>query len=823
MYYGSKGGGRLFQQPEQESDREAPFSHAPCQPHLVYTPYNPYETGPNASGLIFPPGPGRSEEQGDRIASCVVGRRRSLGVVEARSTPDHPDERDVAPKMTQKADRSCKVCRQRRVRCGREYPTCSRCKKRKDDCGYGDDVSVEDVIEGSDQQKVAALERQIASLEHRLRKAEGLPTSRSATIASTSTLRDHDAFPSETSRRTLAASIAQSVPPSLPAAEASALASLVLGESFGLSFGGAEESLSSSTFQRAFTCFLLDAAVLACDTRLAAFSAISSRLPYYKTHLETLDPASQVSVAVLCALGARTTSQPAAFGLPTVLAADGTPDPALFQLAGARREHMCKQLERRARETAWEAGLFAPDNMNDLEALVGLMGLSLHEENNARSARFLIRTTAGAFLDLRQAELESSAASSASQRIALAVLMSDAVHSVHAGAHNLISATALTDYIISAGVDMPDLANPDLLAAVEHRNLASQSWYAVSALLDKVFLYVMSCCRVFNQVLLPRRTTPASALAFLRSLWSLLDQVHNAIQRLQQHLVTSPPTNNNTSHLVDHSILLAVRADDMLVGLIMQIHAFLTREGGGSLEVGTDAELDRMRGESQLRVMKCLRLLAFYCQLHCSSQDKHNVFHLFMQLNTVLPGWPALVHSQLGEATGPENEEFALTDDERDWFRQALELSTFYTSRTLPMLEALSAAQQRPVQHIHTPSGASPHEPLPPTRPSSSHLSGSVTERQQPATDYLPRAADTSAPNYTPAFSPTPDHPSFYTSIPFPLAASGKEGFADGAGQNLTNDSADVRDAFRSVDWSDLSLTPAAGSDDSHCSLEEWM
>lgn len=50
----------------------------------------------------------------------------------------------------------------------------------------------------------------------------------------------------------------------------------------------------------------------------------------------------------------------------------------------------------------------------------------------------------------------------------------------------------------------------------------------------------------------------------------------------------------------------------------------------------------------------------------------------------------------------------------------------------------------------------------------------------------------------------------------------GQSGFADGAPEDLPGGAAATA-AFRSIDWADLSLTPAAGSDGSNGSSDEWM
>lgn len=47
------------------------------------------------------------------------------------------------------------------------------------------------------------------------------------------------------------------------------------------------------------------AASQACDSKHPGFYHLISRIPIYKSRLRNLDPPEQVSVAVLCTLGAR--------------------------------------------------------------------------------------------------------------------------------------------------------------------------------------------------------------------------------------------------------------------------------------------------------------------------------------------------------------------------------------------------------------------------------------------------------------------------------------------------------------------------------------
>ncbi|GAA5848732.1 hypothetical protein JCM8547_004611 [Rhodosporidiobolus lusitaniae] len=771
-----------------------------------------------------------------------------------------------APKISKRADRSCKTCRTRRVRCSREYPVCSRCKKRRDDCNYGEGVYVEETVEGSDQAKISELEGKVASLELQLRSTNASTASRPATSSSAPP-------PAETtfSRRTLPSSIARAVTELLSANESALLSSFIADESTGRpSSSNIDHRLSGAALDDGLTCYLLDATARACDAKLPSFSALTARIAAYKGRLRDLEPAGQVSVAILCALGARTTVHPQVFGIPSVLAADGTPSPPFFLAVGTRRERACQAFEARARETAWSGGLLHPTNAEGLEALVGLVGLCQHEENKSEDVRFLVRQAVGSFIDLRHSELSRTMQyNPACKNLATAIFMADAVTAVQTSKPNLISPAELNDYFATVGLEVPDLNSnlSDIVEAHLHHTTAA----SVTALLDIVFVHVGQCYRVMNQLTSSRRATSSPILGFIRSLWNLLDQKHNAIQRLQQHLVSQNNPilgSEHDPHFLDHAILLAVRADDILVMLVMLVHRYLCvrrddvpywteREG--------DEELERVRAESMLRVFKCLKLLAFYCQLHISSQDKHNVYHVLLQLG-VLPDWTTLVNLRIGQPDGPLSEEFEASDEEGDWFRQALELSCFYSPRAAPILSAFLAAR---AAHM-------PRQPVPPTLPSllfpTTSFSSSANQNspapyqhQQQHQQHLshPQQQQTlPSANTQPVFPPPPpstmydfssSHPqppnSASGSIPFPppqhqhqqprshslpgdlslpftLEMSwGQTGFADGAGEDISGDSTstDVRDAFRAVDWGDLSLTPAVGSDGSSSSLDEWM
>ncbi|GAA6057400.1 hypothetical protein JCM3770_000745 [Rhodotorula araucariae] len=797
-----------------------------------------------------------------------------------------------SPRIVQKADRSCKKCRERRVRCGREFPTCARCKKRRDACSYGEGVYVEETLEGSDQQRIADLESKISSLQIQLRNATSAATPRPSIVSSSSS-------PSPAlTRDSLALAISRALTDLLSPADTAVVSAFVAeeGRTSGHStpsFGSAEFRLASAGLASALTCHLLDTAVRACDSKLPALSAISSRISFFKSKLHELEPHDQVNVATLCALGARTSPHAPCFGISSVTSTEGKPIPALFATAGTRRETMCQTLEKRARETAWATGLFRTQTYEAAEAIAALTMLGLHEENDPEETRWFVRQAVGLFLDLRHSEMLSDTTSSLGRGIGLALFLADAQLAVRCSRPTVISPSDLQDYWATSGLVIPDLVNPKMPDMVDEKLISAMSYNDVRELIDTILFYVYACYRVFAQVTGPaRRSDSSSVLGFIRSLWNLIDQIHNAIQRLQQHLValTAPfPGMDGDPHAVDHVILLSVLADDVLVHLVGYVHRYLLWDRNLALygpEREGDEELDRIRGESSMRVFKCLKLFAFYCQLYCGSQDKHNVFHLLMQL-APLPNWAELVTLRIGQPGGPLTDEFEVNEEEVEWFRVALELSLFYSPRLGPSLEALAAARQKHMskappesqrQAPPFPTHATPHadyapQPPPVSSPTASasslHYAYSQSDSHlSPTAPFtgvfaVPAAAAAQFPPDAPNFSPTssrhgtqqqqpPDLPlgfAFDRPAPTPApsavrrqqqeqeqmqraaphgATAGglpQEGFADGAVEDLAGLATDVRSAFRSVDWADLSLAPApmVGSDGSSGSMEDWI
>ncbi|GAA5860241.1 hypothetical protein JCM3774_000354 [Rhodotorula dairenensis] len=778
----------------------SPASAFPLDPRFPPPPFSAVIPGHTALGA---PTPGDVPAQHNRFDALMnlhaLGSRDAAGPSGGGSGGESSyaamdssnGGAELPPRIVQKADRSCKKCRERRVRCGREFPSCARCKKRRDVCSYGEGVYVEESVEGSDQQRITDLENKIAALQQQLRTATS-STSLPPPPSPASTATPTAASPVALTRESLANEISRHVTEILSLPETATLHNFIAEEAqknHSGAFGSIEQRLASGGLADAVTGYLLDAANQACDSKHPGFYNLISRIPIYKSRIRNLDPPEQVSVAVLCALGARASPHHALFGISTVHAEDGAPCPARFAATGNRREQVCRVLEHRARETAWATGLYRQRTRDALAAVVGLAQLSLHEENAPDDSRCFVRQAAGLFVDIRADELADGAASALGKTLGTAVFLADAYLSTVCAKPSLISPSDLQDYYVTAGFSAPDLVNLTIGDYIEERSRSKFVPHEAADVVKMLMLYVMACYRVFAQVTSPsRRPDPAALIGFVRNLWNIIDQIHNAIQRYQQQLVSLPTPSTGTGlpyspHEIDHAILLAVWADVSLVTLVGHVHNFVqqSREGRHRNLNSTEyVDLERIRSESFMRVFKCLKLLSFYCQLLCGSRDKHNVFHLLAQLSP-LSSWTTLVSLRIGQPGGPTSEEFEVSEEEADWFRMALELSLFYTS-SAAYAHADGVSEPQPI--------SGPGQPQNPTFATPSGL---------------------------------PSMASFSLDM---FDGNGQSGFADGAPADLpgsTAGTANMRTAFRSVDWADLSLTPAAGSDGSNNSADEWV
>ncbi|GAA6012748.1 hypothetical protein JCM10207_005348 [Rhodosporidiobolus poonsookiae] len=627
-------------------------------------------------------------------------------------------------KMTQKADKSCKKCRERRVRCDRHWPTCDRCKKRREHCDWSEGTHVEDIEEGGDAERIAELTAKVSSLERQLKagtpastKSSGaIPLFGSSSSAFTGQQRpgtsgafstgDSPPLPGDNSGAGISAAVQRiwGTGMRMSAQEQDTLVAFLMGHAVNTAELGKRSltwRLGELGMAVSLTGHLLDAALYACCSELPGIKPLADRVDYYKTNLKLLSPAEQCHVAVLCALGARASPHSQLLGMSTIALQDGTPSPPLYLFAGERREMACRQLEERARELCWQYGIIVEPDLAHLDALVGLVQLLIYEEVLPNQSRFFLRNAVGMYQDIRVVALDRDDQTSRDPRHGpgAALFLADAVIAAASSRPSYITTGELDLYFVSDGVPVPDFPGSELrkeLNDILQRPLTRDK---LSDALVTASLWVCGCARLFAQLTTARRPGAASSLPLLKNLWTLIDKVHHAVQELQQLLVSLTAEQvtgcEGDRYALEHFVLLGVRFDSILVDVInlMHVYLFRNRNGPGTWSEKEDDELlMRMRQESELRVRKCLKLSAFYAQLYLQSQDKHLVHHMLMQLE-MLPEWTDMAAQRIGEPNGPTTDEFELTLNELDWLQQALELSSYYTPKAAHRLEKIAQAR----------------------------------------------------------------------------------------------------------------------------------
>ncbi|GAA5899686.1 uncharacterized protein JCM6883_005956 [Sporobolomyces salmoneus] len=660
-------------------------------------------------------------------------------------------------KLVKKADKSCRKCRDRRVRCDRVYPVCDRCRKRREVCNYVDTVNVDEFEEGGDAQKVVELQSKVAALERQLKASTSSNTTAPPSTERRPSLnRDNPAShrsgsgTSGSGSRSGSGSGSGSNPSRTPPTPSEIGPSSIIngiGEIYSnqlrfkqdetvhlishlmgmhsipnLGHTNPNWRLGETEVMKQLTIHLLDAATRACCANIPGIKPLADQLDYYKANLDKLDGAGQCAVAVLCALGARASPHSALLGVATQSLADASPSPPLFLYAGERREIACRALERRAREVCWVNGMLESTNLSDLDAIIGVTQVLIYEEIVPQKSRLFTRIAAGMYHDLRFKAVERKERTGRDPRIGpgTALFLADAVIAASSSRPSFISTSELENYYVTDGVPIPDFPGSNLLDELDKILQRPLNKEKLTDAITQGIIWVSGCARLFAQLTMSRRPSSPSPLPLLKNLWTLIDSVHNSLQHLQSIFVHLDQTQvadlDDSPYALDHFVLLGVRADSILVDLINLMHIWLKKDRNGEgiwTEGEGDPLLASMRQESALRVRKCLKLSAFYAQLFLSSQDKHLVHHMMMQLE-ILNDWSEWVLQRVGTPGGPPSAEYEITETELDWFQRALELSCYYTPKAANRLSRFSALRReeakRPSARLHV-------EPLVPAIP----------------------------------------------------------------------------------------------------------
>ncbi|GAA5850537.1 hypothetical protein JCM8547_001907 [Rhodosporidiobolus lusitaniae] len=622
--------------------------------------------------------------------------------------------------------KSCSNCRSRKVKCDRRYPHCSRCTKRKEECDYGDDVSIalRPTWVGADEAEAALSSVQRPNLDQRsshppaanarppysgvASSAYPYPPPRavphaayeqSRSIRTISSMQPHGALVRGNGRQ------GQEEGEDGQEAGFAKLWEGFLNKS-NLGASSTDWRLALPTMASSLQVHLLDASMHSCCFHLPAFHAFAHDINFFKGNIDNLDLASQVVVSILASLGARASPHSALLGVAGPDIENGKASLDLVLSAGQRRENAWRAIVNRATELCSKPDILQVPTARNAQTLVAFVQMLMLAEAKPKTARFFLRTAMGVFRDMQHSDLSPDEIKAIKSAVGPTLFESDSRIAAYLSMPVVITDDDLYEYFDGTGVQVPDLATEDLgplLDDILDPSHGLVTRHKLDRALALTGYFVCSVQRCFSSITSSRRFSNRF-LSRIPQLWSYIDRAHAAVQRLHRRLVQLDyvPEGCDAHHSVDYDLLIGVRMDERLLDVVHLAHEWLKAQREQERLSPEDRHaLDELLATSERRVRKCLKLLAFYSKVFVDSSDKHNVYHLFTQLEA-LPDWVQMAVQREGEMTDyePLAPECALTETELDWFTKALELACFFTplghSRLMELREARNARARNP-------------------------------------------------------------------------------------------------------------------------------
>ncbi|KAI5481865.1 C6 transcription factor [Pseudohyphozyma bogoriensis] len=585
----------------------------------------------------------------------------SAGRTAGRNTsPEHGD----GTKLTEK--------------CDRKWPKCARCVERGDECDYGNMVPVGALNELTEDGRVRQMERRIDQMELEMEDLKTQQDTSPAAFASNLRL----AFLSGTQH----------------SAEAYAFFGIDIhqGES-GMSWRLAKTALS-----RALVLHLIDSFFVSCCAYLPVFAPYHSKLATIRDNIESLDAPTRVAVAGFCAMGARASphSVGVLFNRTAELSIDLCLPKALLGIfvgdvkewplrpevieAGERREHACQKIQKNALDLCHSLGITETPTIPNLEALLVKTQMLIFDELVPRKSRNILRMAIGMFKDILDTEVPEEEKLAVVQRLGLPLFLADSITSSYARKPPLIVADDLESYFSRVNLHVDDFLTADLSELLDHYiPRSSTSGYVTHESLVNATTTLacwLACCQREFSILAMYRTvsTPLDVTKVFR-LWAILDHIHDGMQRIQQILVNISylPSGCESDGCADLHLRFDTRLDRDLMDVTYLLHGLVLQKCSQPTSFPQSSQNSVLMNESEKRVRKCLKLVAFYSQLYLTSQDHHMCYHLVWQLE-LLPNWTALACQRFGEVDGPRSQDLEVSETELDWFLKGLATASFF-------------------------------------------------------------------------------------------------------------------------------------------------
>ncbi|ORY62706.1 hypothetical protein BCR35DRAFT_326679 [Leucosporidium creatinivorum] len=599
-------------------------------------------------------------------------------------------------------EKSCLRCRVRKVRCNREFPRCSACIVRNEEC---DLISLHPNDKQSASARDAADSARIARLEARLAELEGAAATGGSTTATSSTTpaaRPTDSVDGAatstgddtlTAAQSTAGDVAGNLSPRLALAQLKAI-----GDDLGPS--SVDWRLATPQMAKSLSQHLCDAFFTSCCVLLPAFSYYRDKMPQYRGE-QNLPSSTKVAIASFCAVGARASPHSAVLGIEAFPSdARDHPEAPLLS-AGTRRQSACSTLLQQAHTLGFEHGLMDEPTIDNLAGLLALMQMITFSELHPKKSRALLRAAVGHYKELQDAASSREDADEVQRLFGLALYTADSLNSAYARRSPLLTGSDISQYFHHAGIVIPTLPGDDLVAVLRVLlvNPVNRQPNLKTAL-HLIQCWSAACQRIFAKLAAPAPQRSTEALVRgVQDLFKAIDATRSSILYVQS-LVYSPAAHSHShshphfgddksahSHADDH-LALSIRSDRDLLDLFGMSFVLLK----GARERATDAEaqaLDAILGECESRMRKALKVNAFYAKMYTQGADGHMVFHTAFQLE-LTPDWTSLALQKVGEPGGPATKEDEVSETELSWLIEALQIACYYTPAAERRLAELS-------------------------------------------------------------------------------------------------------------------------------------
>ncbi|TNY21155.1 hypothetical protein DMC30DRAFT_436746 [Rhodotorula diobovata] len=480
--------------------------------------------------------------------------------------------------------------------------------------------------------------------------------------------------------------------------------------------------LAKSAMARMLVVHLVQSFFASCCAYLPAFDSWHPRRTWILHNLDNLDPASRVSVAAFCAMGARASQHSAILGITM-------PEPSPVDwyeqtsAAGVRREQACRALHSQALDLAHLLGITYDANRENLEALLVVTQMLMFNELVPRRSRAIVHTAIGQYKELQEGAASASQKRDTLKHIGLPLLACDALTSATAHKRPLVSPAELEQHFPSL---LPiDPLHDDIQVRLQRcldDHLTPDGRLSHTGIIECTHIvnaWLVQTERLFAQAAAPMLGgPPMSLIDDIRNVWLLLDQIHEGMRRMQELLVHLgyTPAGCARDRCADQHLRFITRLDLDLLNCFFLVHALVTENLGLDHLKGDNAQL--VYSESDKHVRKALKLIAFYLEIYITSRDPHLTYHVVWQLELV-PKWTTTVVQRFGEPDGPPTAELEVSETELDWLDKGLVCASYYhpvANSRLHELRANRRASPAAQQSAH--GHAAPHPaPLPPHAP----------------------------------------------------------------------------------------------------------